>query len=237
MYCGYDCDTMMNNVFAYGPDDKVFFAAIIFPGSWVDGSLTAHFLHYLRGKIGKYKICVNQGFPRSGNAYKVLVGLVTKRQAWHLHHGVHYYLLRISHLTHWSSKQVSGVCVGFRIRFLIKNLLPVKSEEHHLVLEAIVLAHNFFMEYVGYSQIHLLPMGWRNFFQLCCCVSFLVVAGNSFWCYLEYQLCRCVSFWFWREIVLGHTASKKKIYWVSLIEKRFASQCAYFVRSKPCFTL
>ncbi len=24
------------------------------------------------------------------------------------------------------------------------------------------------------------------FFQLCCCVSFLVVAGNSFWCYLEY---------------------------------------------------
>ncbi len=24
-YCGYDCDTMVNNVFAYGPDGKVFF--------------------------------------------------------------------------------------------------------------------------------------------------------------------------------------------------------------------
>ena len=23
-YCGYDCDTMVNNVFAYGPDGKVF---------------------------------------------------------------------------------------------------------------------------------------------------------------------------------------------------------------------
>jgi hypothetical protein len=45
MYCGYDCDTMVNNVFAYGPDGKVFFAAINFPGSWADGSLTARFLH------------------------------------------------------------------------------------------------------------------------------------------------------------------------------------------------
>ncbi len=40
-YCGYDCDTMVNNVFAYGPDGKVFFAAINFPGSWADGVLTA----------------------------------------------------------------------------------------------------------------------------------------------------------------------------------------------------
>ncbi len=35
------------------------------------------------------------------------------------------------------------------------------------------------------TQIHLLRMGWRNFlFQLCHCVSFLVVGENSFWCYL-----------------------------------------------------
>jgi hypothetical protein len=33
MYCGYDCDIMVNNVIAYGPDVKVFFAAINFPGS------------------------------------------------------------------------------------------------------------------------------------------------------------------------------------------------------------
>ncbi len=32
--------------------------------------------------------------------------------------------------------------------------------------------------------IHLLCVGWRNyFFQLCRCVSFLVMAGNSFRCY------------------------------------------------------
>ena len=41
MYCGYDCDTMVNNVFAYGPVGRVFFAAINFPGSWADSSLAA----------------------------------------------------------------------------------------------------------------------------------------------------------------------------------------------------
>ena len=62
-YCGYDCDTMVNNVFAYGPDGKVFFAAVNFPGSWADGSLTAQFLHQMKKRIGNYKICVDQGFP------------------------------------------------------------------------------------------------------------------------------------------------------------------------------
>jgi hypothetical protein len=33
IYCSYDCDTMVNNVFAYGPDGKVLFAAIKFPRS------------------------------------------------------------------------------------------------------------------------------------------------------------------------------------------------------------
>jgi hypothetical protein len=27
-YCGYDCDTMVNNVLVFGPDGKVFFCAI-----------------------------------------------------------------------------------------------------------------------------------------------------------------------------------------------------------------
>ncbi len=59
------------------------------------------------------------------------------------------------------------------------------------------------------------------FFQLCCCVSFLIVVGNSFRCYLptipvvplclflvaegnSFWLHRSV-FWLWWEIVLGVT--------------------------------
>jgi len=92
-YCGYDCDTMVNNVFAYGPDGKVYFAAENFPGSWADGASTARFLHTTKRKIGEYKICVDQGFPKSGEAYGTLVGPVTKRAARRLHQDVREYLL------------------------------------------------------------------------------------------------------------------------------------------------
>jgi hypothetical protein len=45
-YCWYDCDTMVNNVLVFGPDGKVFFCAINYPGSWLDWTLTTcFFLH------------------------------------------------------------------------------------------------------------------------------------------------------------------------------------------------
>ncbi len=73
------------------------------------------------------------------------------------------------------------------------------------------------------TEKHIATRGLEEpFFQLCCCVSFLVVAeivlGDT---YLSYQLCRCVFFfaaagnsfwlhrlffWLWREIVLGVTS-------------------------------
>jgi hypothetical protein len=78
MYCGYNCDMIVNNVIAYGPDGKVFFAAVNIPGSWADRSLSACFLHYIKRKIGACKICVDQDFPRSGDAHGTFVGPVTK---------------------------------------------------------------------------------------------------------------------------------------------------------------
>ncbi len=40
-YCSYDWDTMINNVLVFGPNGKVFFCAINYPGSWANGTLTA----------------------------------------------------------------------------------------------------------------------------------------------------------------------------------------------------
>jgi hypothetical protein len=74
-YCGYDCDTMVNNVYAFGPDGKVFFAAVNFPGSWADGSLTARFLYQIKRRIGGFKICVDQGFPEAGMLLECLLAL------------------------------------------------------------------------------------------------------------------------------------------------------------------
>ncbi len=44
MHDGYHSNKMVNNILAYGPDDKVFLGAINFPGSWHDGSITANIL-------------------------------------------------------------------------------------------------------------------------------------------------------------------------------------------------
>jgi hypothetical protein len=126
---------MVNNVFAYGPDGKVFFAAINFPGSWADGSLTARFLGHLKAKIGEYKICVDQGFPRSGDAYGTLVGPVTKRATRRLHRDVRDYLLRISNVrtslrqaSEWGMHGLQGTFPR------CKKRLPSDSEQRRLVL-------------------------------------------------------------------------------------------------------
>jgi hypothetical protein len=154
-YCGYECDTMVNNIFAYGPDGKVFFAAVNFPGSWADGALTARFLHIIKKRIVEYKICVDQGFPRSGEAYGTLVGPITKRAARRLHREVREYLLRISNV-HTSLRQASkwGMRGLQGTSPCIKKRLPSDHFQRRLVIEAIVLIHNYRTELVGFNQIN-----------------------------------------------------------------------------------
>ncbi len=65
-------------------------------------------------------------------------------------------------------------------------------------------------------------------------MSFLVVVGNGFRCYLLicHTSCAVVSvFLLRREIVFGCTVSKKDSYLVSLIERESTSKCVHFVRS------
>jgi hypothetical protein len=80
-YYFYDCDTMINNVLVFGPDGKVFCCAINYPGSWGDGTLTVCFFLHIKEKIGDYIICVDQGFPWSGDATGILVGPIPEKSA------------------------------------------------------------------------------------------------------------------------------------------------------------
>lgn len=97
-YCGYNCDMMVNNVFTYGPDGKVFVCAIHYPGSWADGILTSWFLPHILKRIDKHKICVDKGVPRSGPAWNVLVGPVNHHTAQQLHTCMQDYVLRVSNI-------------------------------------------------------------------------------------------------------------------------------------------
>ena len=78
---GYECNTMVNNIFAYGPDGKVFFYALNFPGSWADGLVIARFMPYILQHIGEYKIVIDQDFLRSDAAQNVLIGPISPRLA------------------------------------------------------------------------------------------------------------------------------------------------------------
>jgi hypothetical protein len=74
-------------------------------------------------------------------------------------------------------------------------------------------------------------------------VSFLIVVGNSFWCYLltYHTSCAVVSvFWLRRKIVIGCTVYKIDYYLLFLLERESASKCVYFVRSNTlllCYSL
>jgi hypothetical protein len=64
--------------------------------------------------------------------------------------------------------------------------------------------------------------------------GFLVVAGNSFRCYLLTYHTSCavvLVVWLRREIVYGCEVYKKHSFLLSLMEIEFASKCVYFVRS------
>jgi hypothetical protein len=153
-YSGYDCDTMVNNMFAYGMDGKVFFAAINFPTSWDDGSLPAQFLPSIHQRIGNYKICVDQGFQRSCDAFNILVGPMNERSARRLHPLMYDYLLCLSNvytLLHQASEWgMRGIQGSFPC---CKKQLLTQSNIRRLVLESIVLIHKFCTKLVGSKQI------------------------------------------------------------------------------------
>jgi len=153
-YCGYDCDTMVNNVFIFGPDGKIFFCAINYPGSWADGTLTARFFSHIKQRIGRHKICVDQGFPRSGEASGILVGPIPERSVRRLHPALHDNLLRLSNVytslrqaSEWGMRGMQGTFPR------CKKRLPSDRVKLRLVIESIVFINNFRTHIVGLNQI------------------------------------------------------------------------------------
>jgi hypothetical protein len=137
MYNGNHSDTMVNNIFAYG-------GAINFPGCWHDGSLTSNVFPYIRDNIGCYKICIDQGFPRSGDAAGILVGPISKKQARTLAPNLRPYLLKISNVytslrqaSEWGMRSLQGMFPR------CKKRLPSNAAKRKKVIQSIVLIHNF----------------------------------------------------------------------------------------------
>jgi hypothetical protein len=98
----------------------------------------------MKKRIGRFKICVDWGFPRGGDASGTFVGPVSKRHARRIHRDVHNYLLRISNVhtllwqaNEWGMRGIQGTFPR------CKKCLPSDDEMRRLVIDAIVLVHNF----------------------------------------------------------------------------------------------
>lgn len=155
MYSGYHSDTMVNNIFAYAADGKVFLCGLNFPGSSHDGSICMNLMPIIKEKIGSYKICVDQGFPRSGDAYDILVGPMSRRTAGRLSPFIRPYLLQLSNCyvslrqaSEWGMRGLQGSFPRFKKR------LPSDKTKRKNIIQSIVLVHNFRTEIMGCGQIN-----------------------------------------------------------------------------------
>ena len=150
LYCRYDCDTTNINVFAYGPDGKVFLCTELPPAVGWTVLLTARFLPHIKKRISKYKICVDKGIPRSGLAFNILVRPYDQHMAWHLHPHIRDYLLCLIdvYISLWQASECG--MHGLQGTFLrCKKHLPSDNYKRGLVMESIVVIHNFHTELMG----------------------------------------------------------------------------------------
>ena len=76
---GYHQDTMVNNIFLFSPEGKILFACFNAPGSWHDSNVASPLITIVLDKLGNYKICVDQGFKRSGKLLNKFVGPISKK--------------------------------------------------------------------------------------------------------------------------------------------------------------
>ncbi len=112
------------------------------------------FFSHIKENIGGYKICVDQGFPWSGDATGILVGPIPERSACQLHPLVRDNLIRLSNVymsirqaSEWGMHGLQGTFPQCK-----KSLLSDK-EKRRRVLECFVLVHNFRTEVVCHNQI------------------------------------------------------------------------------------
>ena len=101
-----------------------------------------------------HKICVDQGFPWSGEASGILVGPVPERSARQLHRDVHNRMLELSNVytslcqaSEWGMRGLQGTFPR------CKKRLPSNSFQRKQVIESIDYVHNFRTELVGFNQI------------------------------------------------------------------------------------
>ena len=103
--------------------------------------------------IGDFKICVDQGFPRSGDLLNKFVGPISRRSRRNLPEETRREVLRrhnvyvsLRQSSEWGMRALQGTFTR------MKSRLSSIKKKRKLILTVIILLHNKF-EFVGLNQI------------------------------------------------------------------------------------
>ena len=167
-YSGYLHDTNVNNVLFFTADGIISFACINAPGCLHDSIVSKELIATSIQKLNRYKVCVDQGFPRSGLLFDKFVGPLSKKRirnlaqelrAWVIHLSNKYVSLRQS--SEWGMRALQGSFTRLKTR------LPSDSVYRQYIIEACVLLHNYRTNMVGLNQIaSLFNLEYENFINL-----------------------------------------------------------------------
>jgi DDE superfamily endonuclease len=153
-YNGYHHDTMCNNVFAFSPEGKVIYAATNFPGSWHDSSVASTFVNLVIERIGYYALCVDQGFPRSGELFDKFVGPLSVKNKRKLNPesapyiiSMHDRYISLRQASEWGMRALQGTFSR------LKSRMTSNTKKRGQIILGVVLLNNLRTELVGLNQI------------------------------------------------------------------------------------
>ena len=154
-YNGYHHDTMCNNVLAFAPDGTIIYACINFPGSWHDSMVCQSLIDVVMRKIGVFALCVDQGFPRTGELMDRFVGPLSKKTRRQLAIELrelllarHALYISLRQSSEWGMRALQGSFPRLKSRLTSNKLKRSK------VILSIILLHNFRTKLVGLNQIN-----------------------------------------------------------------------------------
>jgi len=153
-YNGYRHDIHLNNVLAFAPTGKIIYAALNYPGSWHDSQVAEGLVEIVIATIGAFCMCVDQGFPRSGELFEKFVGPISKKAKKQLNPLLRDLLMARSGLftslrqaAEWGMRALQGSFSRLKAR------LSSDKKKRGMIVLSIILLHNFRTEYVGLNQI------------------------------------------------------------------------------------
>jgi hypothetical protein len=150
-------DTAVNNVLAFAPTGKVFYAAINYPGSWHDSHVANGLARKCQSTLGPqgFACCVDKGFKRSSEMKDIFVGPRSDRSIRKIPAGparnaeiqrCHVYV-SLRQAAEWGMRSLQGSFARLKAR------LPSNKQVRRDIIYSILLLHNFRTVRVGLNQI------------------------------------------------------------------------------------